>query len=164
MPDNDANSNKSMITVVVIIATISGLGWMVWQAQASRTSALEDSQTSKTETLERLTNQRLALMEGRLVEAHEHASLSAHPVAVERQKALEAQIGAVKEMLQAQVDSMSREMAEDNKRELADAGNDDRVNEMLNEIETQFRNLFRFVQLLWQEQRGEPLPDNVGRG
>ncbi len=188
MPDTGANSQKAVTTAVVMFAAIAGVGWMVWQAQNARVSALEDSQTSKTETLERLTNQRLALMEERLVEAHDnveasratavklafmeerlaeahkHAGLDAHPVAAEKYEALKSQIEAVRQMLQAQIDVGTRERDEDNKRELVDAGNDDRVLEMLNEVETQLRNLFRFVQLLWQDQRGEPLPNNTSRG
>jgi len=128
------NNTRGLIAVLI---GLGGLCWILWQAQAN-----------STETLERLTNQRLDLMEARVTEAIAHMRQDSHPVSKEWHKNLQGQI------------TDNRSAAEDdNKRELEDAGKDEQMTEKLREIETQFRHMDRFIQLLWQRVYSEPLPN-----
>lgn len=134
---------------IMAVGAMATFGWMLWQAQSSRT-----------ETLERLTNQRLVLLEQRIEEAHHHAVSPAHPVATER-------LAAVK----TEIDTIRTRMREDDARELNDIDkrsetltNIARQSEILREIETQFRHMDRLIQLLWQRVYQEPLPNPPERG
>lgn len=130
---------------IMAIGALATFGWMLWQ-----------SQSSSTNTLERLTNQRvqnvensIAIVNAHLDKINTHALSPAHPVAIEWNKAF-----------QREIEELRERMREDDQRELADAGKSERINEQLREIETQFRHMDRLIQLLWHRVYDEPLPDS----
>lgn len=133
---NSSNGAKAFVGAMAV-ATLATFGWMLWQAQSSATT-----------TLERLTNQRLSLMENVISDLAEHSRAPAHPVAEERYHGIQRELTAIRVL-----------MHEDDVRELADVGDTKAMTEKLREIETQFRHIDQFVQLLWQRVYAEPLPN-----
>ena len=133
--------------------------FMLWQAQGTNVATLEKSQSKSVATLERLTNQRLEGME-RIIYApvdrednpirHTEA-IKTLLVEVERnntrsEERRQEMLAALREHeeLNGHPEAQSRLVAQEEK---------------LVEVETQFRHLDRFVQLLWQRVYNEPLPN-----
>tara|TARA_Y100000310_G_C20659998_1_gene804188 strand:- start:1210 stop:1635 length:426 start_codon:yes stop_codon:yes gene_type:complete len=119
------------------VAALATFAWMLWQAQSSRT-----------ETLERLTNQRMDLIDERIQNMHSHMSLEAHSVAREWHR-----------QVRSEMDTISHSMREDNEADHEVVGHMERQREALREVETQFAHMDRLIQLLWQRVYNEPLPN-----
>jgi hypothetical protein len=122
---------------LMAVGAIATFCFMLWQAQASNV-----------DTLRLLTEQRLDLADARIDKMSTHIAAEAHPVAAKWNKQLHNEIEIIRGF-----------MREDDIRRLADAGDMKQMREALRGIETQFRNVDRFLQLLWQRVYKEPLPN-----
>lgn len=130
----------AMASLAVIVSLVA----LVWK-----------SQSSKMETLERVTNQRLAIIE-------QHTNKNDHPI---------WQTEAIKSIKEDVLHNDHR--SKERRQEMLEAlQNHEEINghpfvvtkftsleEKLIEVETQFRHLDRFIQLLWQRTYNEPLPN-----
>tara|TARA_Y100000310_G_scaffold198032_1_gene198058 strand:+ start:233 stop:667 length:435 start_codon:yes stop_codon:yes gene_type:complete len=133
---NGANGAKAFGGLAAV-AALATFAWMLWQAQSSRT-----------ETLERLTNQRMDLIDERVQNMHSHMGLEAHSVAKEWHTQVRNEIGTIQGM-----------MRDDNEEDHKTTAHMERQREALREVETQFAHMDRLIQLLWQRVYEEPLPN-----
>lgn len=146
-----ASAEKVFSGVMAVIA-LAAVGVALWRGTQKDAEIVETSQSSSLKLLKEVTNQRLDTLDGQYDKLLHHNDQPAHAVAVEWNKALADKLADIKD-----------QMHEDDVRELSDAGEFERFNEQLREIETQFRNMDRFIQLLWQRVYEEPLPNPPAR-
>ena len=145
-PDKKMNGKGAV--AVMSVVTLAAFGWMLWQGQ-----------NSSTETLERLTNQRLGAMEKEI-----HAPVDRSDNPIRHTEAINTLQGMVHQNDNRSEERRQETIASLREHELIDghpktATKLTAMEEKLIEVETQFRHMDRLIQLLWQRVYDEPLPN-----
>ena len=147
MGEGTTKNGKGAVAVMSVV-TMAMFGWMLWQGQ-----------NASTQTLERLTNQRLGAMETTINRPIDRADNPIrHTEAIN-----ELQTQALRNDVRS--DERRQELINELQTHRDVEGHPTVVTglaamqEKLVEVETQFRHLDRLIQLLWQRTYDEPLPN-----
>ncbi len=146
-PPEKKMNGKGAVAVMSVV-TLAAFGWMLWQGQ-----------NSSTETLERLTNQRLSAMEKEV-----HVSIDREDNPIRHTEAIKTLQEMVHKNDDRSEERRQETIASLREHELIDghpkaATKLTAIEENLIEVETQFRHMDRLIQLLWQRVYDEPLPN-----